>query len=177
MKCGVLVPRHELYKHMTELCEWRRVECAHCKFKGSHRFITGDHTKMCLESLIPCSNEDCEVKVNRSVLTKHQNFCPKQIVTCRYSSVGCKARITRENVASHNQKCMEQHLDSAVNTVEKALKRIEILEDKALKRALEEYHEDHWNDCLYCGSSHDDYHCPDRDDYDDDDYDYDDDLY
>ena len=172
MKCGVVVPRRELYKHMTELCEWRRVECTHCKFKGSHRFITGDHTKVCLESLIPCSNDGCEIKVNRSVLTKHQASCPKQIVSCRYSSVGCKARITRENIVYHNQECMEQHLDSAVDIVEKALKRIDILEGKAWERAREEYHELHWDDCRDCGGSHASYdYCPDRDYYDDNDFD------
>ena len=39
----------------------------------------------------------------------------------------------RRDMKSHNLACMEQHLDSAVDKLEKALKRIEILEDKGLK--------------------------------------------
>ena len=132
-KCGVLVQRHDLHKHMTQLCKWRLVKCSRCKLERTHHFITGQHIKMCPDVLVLCSNEGCEIKIKRKDLPEHQTSCPKQIVSCRYSSVGCKARITRENVASHNQECMEQHLDSAVDTVEKALKRIEILEDKVSK--------------------------------------------
>ena len=83
-------------------------------------------------------------------MSGHQTSCPKQIVSYRYSSVGCKARIARENIVSHNQECMEQHLDSAVDTVEKTsdkldqtvrnlkkcMKRIKTLEMKVSRKRL-----------------------------------------
>ncbi len=118
-ECGALVQRQELHEHMTLLCVWRQVECVYCNFKGSHNFITGDHTKVCKDYLVPCINKGCEIKMNQTVISQHQTSCPKQVVPCRYSSVGCKAKITRENVVSHNHECMEQHLDSAVDKVEK----------------------------------------------------------
>ena len=87
-RCGVLVQRQELNKHMTELCEWKQVECAHCKSKGTHHFITGVHITVCPDVLVLCSNEGCEIKVERKLLPEHRTSCPKELISCRYSSVG-----------------------------------------------------------------------------------------
>ncbi len=123
--CGDLIQRCELNEHMTLLCEWRQVECTHCNLKGTHHFITGDHTKVCREFSVPCTIEGCEIKVKRKNLSEHKKSCPKQIVSCRYSSVGCKARITRENIVSHNQECMDQHLDSAVDKLDRTSDKLD----------------------------------------------------
>ena len=149
-KCGFMVQRCELYKHMTQLCEWRQVECTHCRLKETYRFINGEHIRKCPEFPINCTNNGCQTKMRRKNLPEHQTSCPKHVVCCRYSSVGCKAKITRENLVSHNQECMEQHLDSAVDKVEKTndtldqtvrklkkcLKRIKTLERKVSRKRL-----------------------------------------
>ena len=147
-RCGYLIQRCDLDKHMTQLCEWRQVECTHCRLKDNYRFINGEHIRNCQEFPINCTNNGCQIKMKRKNLREHQTACPKQIVSCRYSSVGCKARITKENIVYHNQKYMEQHLDSAVDTVEKTsdtldqtvhdlkecLKRIRTLEKKVSRK-------------------------------------------
>ena len=191
-ECGVSVQRCDLSEHMTQLCKWRKVNCNFCKSKGTYRFINGGHTDICPDFLVVCSNEGCEMKKKRKDLPEHKTACPKQIVYCRYSSVGCKARITRENIVSHNQECMEQHLDSAVDKVEKAFKRIEILEAKAMKhsdanvkvtkplninsvvdnsRSNDEDYDDYDELCDYCGYDHpDSYDCRQDDSEVEDDY-------
>ena len=86
---------------------------------------TGAHIKVCPDIVVPCSNEGCWRKCKRRYLSKHQASCPKKIVSCRYSSVGCDAKITRQNIVSHNQKCMEQHLDSAVDTLDETVRKLD----------------------------------------------------
>ncbi len=184
-KCGVLVQRHDLHKHMTQLCKWRLVKCSLCKLERTHHFITREHILMCPDVPVLCSNEGCEIKVKRRKLPEHQTSCPKQIVSCRYSSVGCKARITRENVASHNQECMEQHLDSAVDTLDKTCvaldnarktlgilwNRVETLEANSTIKEEEDYHTEEYDyagdqNCSDCGG----YHASYEYDGDDDDF-------
>ena len=186
--CGVSVQRHDLHNHMTQLCKWRLVKCSHCKLERTHYFINGEHIRDCPEFPINCTNNGCQTKIKRKNLPEHPASCPKQIVSCRYSSVGCKAIITRENIVSHNQECVEQHLDSAVDTVEKALKRIEILEAKAMTHrdgnvikplnsnsVVDNSRSRDYIDCECCGNYHSDSSdCPRH--YDFDGYEYDDDY-
>ena len=191
-ECGISVQRCDLSKHMTRSCKWREANCNFCKSKGTYQFINGGHTDICPDYIVVCSNEGCEIKIKRKDLPEHKTTCPKQIVSCRYSSVGCKASITRENIVSHNQECMDQHLDSAVGRLEKAFKRIEILEAKALKHSVVHVEvatplhinthydddEDYDERCDRCGDYHpDSYDCHHDDsdvydDYDDDRDDY-----
>ena len=164
--CGVLVQRHDLHNHMTQLCKWRLVKCCCCQLEGTHYLITREHILTCPDVLVVCYNEGCEIKVKRKNLSDHQSSCPKQIVSCRYSSVGCKARITRENIVSHNQECMEQHLDSAVDRLNETVRkldetsvslgilwnRVEQLEAKPSEALEYDCHGD--QNCSECGDYH-----------------------
>ena len=169
-RCGVLVQRHDLHKHMIQLCKWRLVKCTHCKLEGTHFFITGEHIQTCPDVLVVCSNEGCEIKVKRKKMPDHKTSCPKQIVSCRYSSVGCKARITRENIVSHNQECMEQHLDSAVDRLNETVHKLDETSVSLgiLWNRVEQLEYDCHGDqnCSKCGGYHASYeYCGGDDDY------------
>ena len=110
-RCGVLLQRQELHKHMTELCEWKQMECTHCKSADTHHFITGVHIAACPDVLVSCSNEGCDIKVKRKLLPEHKTSCLKQVVSCRYC---CTANVTRDKMDSHCLKCMGDYLDKVV---------------------------------------------------------------
>ncbi len=126
--CRTCVQRRNLQKHEEE-CEWRLVSCVHCEYEGSFKYIIGKHTDGCPGIPVVCTNNGCQEKVRRSRLKTHQESCLHKIVSCRYSSVGCKRKIKKKDIQSHNKERMEEHLESAVSTLERALKRIEALEE------------------------------------------------
>ena len=153
---GALVERRELQKHMTEECEWRQVACIHCSTKGIYSFIKGSHIEECPNVLVTCKNDGCNNSVKRSLLLKHQESCPKAIVPCKYSFIGCKEQVRREDMKSHIQECMEEHLEKTVDTLKKtvnkleeALQRIEKLEDKKKPRSAPQRHY-----CYQCNTHH-----------------------
>ena len=73
-------------------------------------------------------------------MEQHQATCPHMIVSCRYSSVGCKQKIKRGDIQTHNKECMEEHLDNAVGTLEEVLKSTKELKESTedLKDCIEE---------------------------------------
>ena len=116
--CGAQVQRCQLEKHMTTECQWRQVICRRCQKQGSYRLMSGEHVEVCPNVLLPCSNEGCPEKIKRCLMADHHNVCPKEVVTCQYVSVGCKTKLKREDISTHNQQCMESHLKSAVAKID-----------------------------------------------------------
>ena len=55
----------------------------------------------------------------RTYLEVHFPVCPKEIKRCIYYDVGCRAKIPRENQASHNVEKMGHHFACALDTVQK----------------------------------------------------------
>ena len=138
--CDQKVQRHLLEQHMFRECEWRVVGCQYCKTKDTHVYITGKHVHECLYVPLLCPNDDCELKVQRSAMRQHQRDCPKGIIDCQYSHLGCTTRIKREDIETHNQETVVKHLELTAKTLEnttrdlkKALDRIEKLEKKLIE--------------------------------------------
>ena len=116
--CGAQVQRCQLEKHMTTECHWRQVICRRCQKQGSYWHMSGEHVEVCPNVLLPCSNEGCPEKVKRCLMADHHNVCPKEVVACQYVSVGCKTKLKREDMSTHNQQCMESHLKNAVAKID-----------------------------------------------------------
>ena len=128
--CDQKVQRHLLEQHMFRECEWRVVSCQYCREEGTHHVITGEHVQKCHYVPLPCPHDECELKIERLLMPLHQQTCPKKIIDCQYSHLGCTTRIKREDVETHNQETVVKHLELTTKTLEKALDRIEKLEKK-----------------------------------------------
>ena len=115
--CGARVQRHQLERHKNE-CEWKQVSCLYCKKVGSYRDISEHQKQDCLEVLLTCSNEGCHEKVKHCLMTDHRKVCPKQIVSCEYASIGCKEKVKRDDMVAHKLRCVKNHLEKAVTTIE-----------------------------------------------------------
>ena len=128
-RCGAKVQRHQLEKHMTEECEWRQVKCPHCEEEGSYIHIFGEHEKeTCPDVLLPCSNEGCSEQIKRFLKPFHCMVCPKEIVSCQFDTVGCKQKLKREDVDTHDREYMGAHLKKVVTTIEDLQQRLNTAE-------------------------------------------------
>ena len=113
--CGEKIQRMEMETHVSQHCPKRIISCPHCEERGAHDVIsTSNHLDKCPLLPVKCSNDDCEVVCPRNTLSVHEGNCPKGIITCEYSSVGCVKRMKREEQEEHNDQSLKQHLQFAV---------------------------------------------------------------
>ena len=116
--CGENLQRRQLDRHLIQECPRRQFTCPFCKTHGEHRNITGDHITKCADYILECPNTGCDEGIKRSQIAKHRNKCPKEIVPCPHSSIGCSSpMIKREELPSHDKECMSSHLDLAVKKI------------------------------------------------------------
>ena len=116
--CGENLQRRKLDRHLIQVCPRRQFTCPFCKTHGEHRHITGDHITTCPDYILECPNTGCDKRIKRSQIAKHRNKCPKEIVPCPHSSIGCSSpMIKREELPSHDKECMSSHLDLAVKKI------------------------------------------------------------
>ena len=118
LQCDQKVQRHLLQQHMSQKCKWRVVSCQYCGKKGTHHVITGEHVQVCRRVPLLCPHHGCEVKVQRLRMLSHQQTCPKGIIDCQYSQLGCTTKIKREDIQTHNQTTMGKHLELTSETLE-----------------------------------------------------------
>lgn len=75
--------------------------------------------------IITCTNkkDGCSWKGEIRSIERHRKTCPLEEVDCEYASVGCKTKVPRKDLKTHNKVKMESHL--ALSTVK--LKNLEHL--------------------------------------------------
>lgn len=61
----------------------------------------------------------------------HVTKCTTELVACKYSPVGCKAKLLKKNLASHEEGCTTEHLKMAMERIDSLTKRLEALEMRA----------------------------------------------
>ena len=129
-KCGTQLDRCNLENHL-EKCPKRIVTCVYCHKEDEYQIINGDHhQEECRGYPLSCPNNGCEEKIKRRLMRKHRDTCPKEEVDCQYSSVGCHEKMKREDLPQHNKDKMEEHLGSAVHSIEKLKHTIKQLEQQ-----------------------------------------------
>ncbi|XP_003383553.1 PREDICTED: TNF receptor-associated factor 4-like [Amphimedon queenslandica] len=117
--CGEKIRYKEVEAHLLSDCPKRKVSCQYCKKEGPHDIITSSaHLNECRYYPIKCSNEGCEFIRERFWFTHHEQNCPKAIIYCEYSNLGCKKLIKREEQEKHNEESMKEHLQMAVKRVD-----------------------------------------------------------
>ena len=96
--CGKNLQRRQLDWHLIQRCPRRQFTCPFCKTCGEHRNITGDHITTCPDYILECPNTGCDKRIKRCLMPRHHTKCPKQIVPCHHSSIGCNTVIKREEL-------------------------------------------------------------------------------
>ena len=116
--CGEKIDRREMEAHVKD-CPKRIVSCQYCKDEGPHDVITSSaHLDECRSYPVKCCHEGCEVVETRWFLQYHENRCPKAVVLCEYSHLGCNKVLKREEQEKHNEESVKEHLQMAIKRVD-----------------------------------------------------------
>ena len=108
--------------HVSEECPKRAATCTYCEETGVLDIIsTNAHLDVCPLFPVTCTNDECDVVSPRNKLSVHKRTCPKSIVKCEYSSVGCSKKMKREVQEEHNESSVKEHLQLAVNALQNRL--------------------------------------------------------
>ena len=126
--CVAQCKREHLNQH-CQVCPKRQHTCPYCGLRGIHEFIMTQHTEECQEIPVPCKNRSCKEKFRRREIENHQEICPKKIIQCPFSTIGCTAEIKIEELEKHEEKVVKHHLRLA-------LFRIQMLERKSLSKVV-----------------------------------------
>ena len=138
--CGENIERKQLQHHLENNCPKRLIKCQYCNEEDIYQLvITGEHLKVCPQYLIQCTNEGCGQKFPGSQMTAHKESCPKEMISCEYSTIGCVEKMKREQQKEHNEQSMNEHLQMAVKEIVdlKSAKETSDREIADLKRAKE----------------------------------------
>ena len=118
LACGQKIHYKEMEAHLRD-CPKRIVSCQYCKEEGPHNVIKSSvHLDKCSFYPVKCYNEGCEKIRKRIVLKYHEKRCPKAIVYCEHSNLGCDKLIKREDQEKHNEESMKEHLQMAIKRVD-----------------------------------------------------------
>ena len=81
---------------------------------------------------VKCSNDvgGCAWEGELREMEAHVTKCTTELITCKYSSVGCKVKVLKKNLTSHEEDCTTKHLKLAMERVESLTKRVQALEQK-----------------------------------------------
>ena len=115
--CGKNIERQQLHHHLENNCPKRPIKCQYCNKEDIYQVITGEHLKECPQYPIHCTNEGCGQEVLRFQVKPHKRSCPKEIISCEYSTIGCVKRMKREEQEKHNEQSVNVHLQMAVKEI------------------------------------------------------------
>ena len=129
--CGTELMASKLKEHLKEHCIQRIVTCQYCRGTGKHSVMTSiKHLNKCPQYPIKCINKDCSAMIPRNSLLSHVKVCPKALIGCEYSSIGCGSMVRRDEMGKHHDEAMKQHLQMAVKTVVSLKTQVKTLEEK-----------------------------------------------
>ena len=131
-KCGQMVQRQHLSRHVINDCPSRTVKCKYCRVEGQHSFILGDHKETCPKYPVTCPN-NCKISdLLQEGLAAHREKCPLEMVECDYFAEGCTVKILRQNLAKHNKDNMEKHFTLIRCELGKAKKKERDIQDGSI---------------------------------------------
>ncbi|XP_072028231.1 TNF receptor-associated factor 6-like isoform X2 [Amphiura filiformis] len=117
--CEETYLRQENDDHLRD-CPLRLIDCPDCEEKIAHKDKTAHRLLLCPRFPINCCM--CgRSGVPREEMPKHTDVqegdCPNTIVPCTFANVGCKAKVRRSDIVSHNKESTFHHLESLVSEV------------------------------------------------------------
>ena len=84
-----------------------------------------------LQSLtVKCLHHDggCSWTGELSQLGMHLTKCSSELSACKYSSLGCKAKMAKKKLTVHEEECSTEHLKMAIQKVNSLAERLQALE-------------------------------------------------
>ena len=155
--CGRPFQRQHFKAHQLEQHPF---SCEYCHgYESYHHDIVKNHWPVCGFRPVPCPNE-CGVYPERQNLEHHiSKDCPLTVVNCDFHYTGCEVQLPRKDIpahlaenlvphmaqlATHNQKKVEEKDQQIMQFVEELRQRIDYLEGKneALSKSLREKEEE-----------------------------------
>lgn len=113
--CGWVVLRQDLPRHEEQICELRsvtfpktfqltelhrRVACPYnCGTHMTFKEYNEQHYSKCDYVPVKCSNQRCNLQVQKRLLRGHLQVCEFSKISCPHSVRGCKAQFTKANKA------------------------------------------------------------------------------
>lgn len=87
---------------------------------------------------VKCSNQEggCSWEGELREMLKHVSDCTTELIPCKYASIGCKAKVLKKNLPSHEDACTVQHLKMAVEKVNSLTERLKAMELKSHATAI-----------------------------------------
>ena len=118
--CGQRVRRHVMKHHKLHECPKRDHTCEYCSYHNSRDIVMEQHLPVCHEFPVRCPNK-CNVRgLKRKQLNAHIDECPLQVIECPFSSAGCTVKLPRNQMETHEDMAMRQHLRLVVNRLEQS---------------------------------------------------------
>ncbi|XP_067052173.1 TNF receptor-associated factor 4-like isoform X2 [Acropora muricata] len=136
-----------------------------CQWTGELR-AKDDHLPSCLHEIISCTNENCDVKLQRKELQDHvttkcdwrilrcefcsvshpalqmevadheENQCALVEISCPYSKLGCQEKFQRKEKMGHLQSCLQVHLNLACVKLTDTEEELRSTKEKCMKLEL-----------------------------------------
>ena len=135
--CLQTLPKLKMDHHKLIECKKRSCACKLCGFRGSFEEVTTIHVHICEHIPIMCPNT-CGVICKRSEMEGHKNVCPKEVVECVFSGLGCKVKYKRAEKEEHSGNDHLKHLDFAVEAI-KSLREVSQKKTEELQEMEKKY--------------------------------------
>ncbi len=113
--CKSTLLKRNLDKHRSDKCKMRKYKCPLCMEEGTYLSITtAVHIDECPEVILECQNADCSEHVKRCEMSSHIAVCPKQVIKCPFTDMGCKVILKREDLPVHVKQNIAVHMDMMI---------------------------------------------------------------
>ncbi|XP_022784723.1 TNF receptor-associated factor 5-like isoform X2 [Stylophora pistillata] len=109
--CDVTLQRRRLQDHVTNMCQWRIINCSYCGEPYPHCQMEY-HVPQCNKCPVTCTK--CDSSIPKEMVSTHiKEECPLTEIPCPYKHLGCEIMIERRRVDSHLQSDVKAHLHLA----------------------------------------------------------------
>ena len=127
-ECKQVFPSGVRWKHETELCPLRVLECQYCHKRERLKDLKG-HFENCPNHPISCLN-NCGAKFLRCQLPQHRSECELEEITCPYKEYGCDAKsMLRRDLLAHKRENIVEHTDMSLVQIRQQKNEIRLYKD------------------------------------------------
>ena len=140
--CGERLALRHLSDHY-EVCPRRPVQCDYCTATMPHCDLL-EHRRVCPKIPVTCPNNCQRRAMPRDELDAHLTVtCPRQLVYCSLTELGCQEKIPRGQMAVHLQECSVRRVGTLAQLVIEQREEIRRLREELAQatRAVEDLKE------------------------------------
>lgn len=129
--------RKDLDEHLDHSCPKRCYTCKYCGKKSTYEKKL--HDSQCKKKIVFCLNPGCFITTERQAMQQHLESCEHRLIACKYSKLGCTAKMKAKDLPAHEEGDDKLHLQMALkNTLQMKKDCATLKDDKLhLQEALE----------------------------------------